>query len=72
MNGFVSLMSFPVFSFKKEMEKTVVPALKKKDCMQASHMPHFHSIQNKLLPSDTVGGLLEEGLLDQPEHNCGM
>lgn len=30
MNEFVSLMSFPVFSFKKEMEKTVVPALKKK------------------------------------------
>lgn len=30
MNGFVSLMSFPVFSFKKEMEKTVVPALQKK------------------------------------------
>lgn len=29
MNGFVSLMSFPVFSFKKEMEKTVVPALKR-------------------------------------------
>lgn len=29
MNEFVSLMNFPVFSFKEEMEKTVVPAFKK-------------------------------------------
>lgn len=29
MNEFVSLMSFPVFGFKEEMEKTVAPALKK-------------------------------------------
>lgn len=26
MNDFVFLMSFPAFSFKEEMEKTVVPA----------------------------------------------